>query len=103
MLEALAQAAARFPQRALSRRGPGPGPLAQLRRVLPPPPALAPARVAAGAAGGAGRGGGAGGGGSGGGGGGAERGPFIFNPYAQKRRDGEAAAAAESAVVEWVS
>ncbi|KAI8469362.1 MAG: transport protein Trs120 or TRAPPC9 TRAPP II complex subunit-domain-containing protein [Monoraphidium minutum] len=92
MLEALAQAADRFPQRALARPGPGPGPIAALRRIAPPPPALAPLRLTGAAARG-----------DAGGGGGGGAGPFIFNPYAQRREQGEAAAAAESAVVEWVT
>ena len=99
VLEALAQAAARFPQRALSRGGPGPAPLAMVRRVAPPPPALAPVRLA-GSAGGR-RGGGGAGGGAGGGGG--DAGPFIFNPYAARRARGNAAAAAQAAAVEWAA
>ncbi|GBF95068.1 hypothetical protein Rsub_07569 [Raphidocelis subcapitata] len=93
LLDALAAAAARLPQRALLRRGPGPGPLAQLRRVTPPPPWLAPVHISAG--GGSGK--------QGGGSGEGSAGPFIFNPYEEKRQKGAAAAAAESAVVEWVA
>lgn len=102
LLEALAQAASRFPQRALMRKGPGPGPLVQLRRVVPPPPALAPLRLA-GPLGGTSMRRGEGAGGLGGSSSSGGQGLFIFNPYAQKRQEGAAAAAAESAVVEWVS
>jgi hypothetical protein len=98
LLEALAAAAARFPQRALLRKGPGPGPLVQLRRAALPPPALAPRRLG-------GKLGGPGGASMrrSGGNGNAGHGPFIFNPYAEKRERGTAVAAAEAAPVEWVS
>ena len=100
LLEVLGQASADLPPPARPRPGLGPPcPLALLKRVLPPAPALQPQKVqllvgCGGLAPTASLGAGGAGGKSGGGGGGIpskgfEKGgsPFIFNPNAGKRKE----------------
>lgn len=64
------------------RPGKGPGPLVQLRRVLPAPPPLQPTRMGA-----AGKG---------------KASPFIFNPYTAKRELAASSGEAELLIPDWV-
>ena len=98
LAEALAAASAALPARQRLRPGAGPGPLVQLKRLLPAAPPLQPTPLGLTAAGAIAVGGAGGGGGRGRGGGGGG-GPFIFNPYAAKRQ----AKQDEAAAIEWVS
>ncbi|GLI65614.1 hypothetical protein VaNZ11_009180 [Volvox africanus] len=92
LLDTLAQASAALSNRQRARPGLGPGPLVQLKRLLPAAPPLQPATLALTAAGTI-AGGGFAGRGKGGGGGG---GPFLFNPYAAKRQAKQEAGEANS-------
>ncbi|KAF6256009.1 hypothetical protein COO60DRAFT_151357 [Scenedesmus sp. NREL 46B-D3] len=101
LMEGCAAAGAAMGSRARQRPGPGPGPQVQLKRVLPGPPCLQPLHLSAtdmAPAGSASAPGSKKGEGSS-----ANAGPFIFNPYAAKRKGASAAAAAEAALPEWVA
>ncbi|GFR47241.1 hypothetical protein Agub_g8925, partial [Astrephomene gubernaculifera] len=100
LLETMAQASAALPGRYRSRLSLGPGPLLQLKRLLPAALPLQPAPLTLTAAGSIATGGG--GAGGRGGKGGASAGPFIFNAFAAKKKQAAKGEAGEAgSIPDW--